>query len=48
MASYQISPRCIMVHESAGIDSISQIQNITLALSQRPAFSHYLRWKYPI
>ncbi len=47
MASYQISPRCIMVHESAGIDSISQIKNITLALSQRPAFSHYLRWKYP-
>ena len=47
MASYQISPRCIMVHESAGIDSISQIKNMTLALSQRPAFSHYLRWKYP-
>ena len=47
MASYQISPRCIMVHESSGIDSISQIKNITLALSQRPAFSHYLRWKYP-
>ena len=47
MASYQISPRCIMVHQSAGIDSISQIKNITLALSQRPAFSHYLRWKYP-
>ena len=47
MASYQISPRCIMVHESAGIDSIAQIKNMTLALSQRPAFSHYLRWKYP-
>lgn len=47
MASYQISPRCIMVHESAGIDSIAQIENITLAMSQRPAFSHYLRWKYP-
>ena len=47
MASYQISPRCIMVHASSGIDSIAQIKNITLALSQRPAFSHYLRWKYP-
>lgn len=47
MASYQISPHCIMVHQSAGIDSISQIKNITLALAQRPAFSHYLRWKYP-
>ena len=47
MASYQISPHCIMVHQSADIDSISQIKNITLALAQRPAFSHYLRWKYP-
>ena len=47
MASYQINPHCIIVHESSGIDSISQIKNITLALSQRPAFSHYLRWKYP-
>ncbi len=47
MASYQINPRCIMVHARSGIDSIAQIKNMTLALSQRPAFSHYLRWKYP-
>ncbi len=48
MAPYQINPRCIMVHESSGIEHIEQIRNITLAMSQRPAFSHYLRWKYPL
>lgn len=47
MAPYQINPRCIMVHASSGIDSIAAIANLTLAMSNRPAFSHYLRWKYP-
>jgi NitT/TauT family transport system substrate-binding protein len=46
MAPYQINPRCIVVHESSGIHSIEQLSNLTLALSQRPAFSHFLRWKY--
>ena len=48
MAPYQVNPRCIMVHESSDIKHIDQISNITLAMSQRPAFSHYLRWKYPL
>ncbi len=48
MAPYQINPRCIMVHADSGIEHIDQIENITLAMSQRPAFSHYLRWKYPL
>ena len=47
MAPYQVNPRCIMVHRGSGIDDISQIEDMTLAMSQRPAFSHYLRWKYP-
>ena len=47
MASYQVNPRCIMVHRNSGIDDISRIEEMTLAMSQRPAFSHYLRWKYP-
>lgn len=46
MAPYQVNPRCIVVHESSGIESIEQLANLTLALSQRPAFSHFLRWKY--
>ncbi len=48
MAPYQINPRCIMVHANSGIHSIADIKNITLALSQRPAFSHYLRHKYAL
>ncbi|NKB71887.1 MAG: myristoyl transferase [Candidatus Latescibacteria bacterium] len=47
MAPYQISPRVIMVHESSGIENIADIRDITLSLSARPAFSHYLRKKYP-
>lgn len=47
MASYQVNPRCIMVHRASGIEEIGQIEGITLAMSQRPAYSHYLRWKYP-
>jgi NitT/TauT family transport system substrate-binding protein len=47
MAPYQVNPRCIMVHASSGIENIADIANITLAMSQRPAFAHYLRWKYP-
>ncbi len=45
-APYQINPRCIVVHEHSGIQQISDIENLTLALSQRPAFSHYLRHRY--
>ena len=48
MAPYQINPRCIMVHEKSGIEAIGDLSNLTLAMSQRPAFSHYLRWKYPL
>ena len=48
MAPYQINPRCIMVHAEAGISQIEDIRNITLALSQRPAFSHYLRKKFDL
>jgi NitT/TauT family transport system substrate-binding protein len=47
MAPYQVNPRCIMVHAESGIDRIEDIRNMTLALSQRPAFSHYLRKIYP-
>ena len=46
MAPYQTNPRCIMVHAESGIASIAEIANLTLALSQRPAFSHFLRHRY--
>lgn len=47
MAPYQINPRCIMVHASTGLARIEDLADLTLALSQGPAFSHYLRWRYP-
>ena len=45
-APYQINPRCLVVHESTGITAIEEITDLTLALSQRPAFSHYLRYRF--
>jgi len=47
MAPCQINPRCIMVHASSGIHRIEGLAEVALALSQRPALSHYLRWRYP-
>jgi NitT/TauT family transport system substrate-binding protein len=46
-APYQINPRCLVVHESSGITAIEEIADVTLALSQRPAFSHFLRHRFP-
>ncbi len=43
MAPLQHSPRCIIVHQESGIESLDQLQNITLAMSDAPAFSHFLR-----
>ena len=43
MAPLQHSPRCIIVHQESGIDSLDQLQNMTLAMSDAPAFSHFLR-----
>lgn len=45
MAAMQKSPRCIMVHESSGIRSLKQIRNMTLAMSTKAAFSHFMRKK---
>ena len=45
-APYQTNPRCIVVHESTGILLVEDLADVTLALSQRPAFSHYLRKRF--
>lgn len=47
-APYQVNPRCIVVHESTGFTSVEQLTDVTLALSQRPAFSQYLRHRFPL
>lgn len=48
MAPIDVNPRCIMVRAESGVKSIAEIENMTLAMSSRPAFSHWLKWKYPL
>jgi NitT/TauT family transport system substrate-binding protein len=48
MAPLQISPRCLIVHESSGIREFSQLKDMTLAISTTQAFSFYLRSKVPL
>jgi NitT/TauT family transport system substrate-binding protein len=48
MAPLQTSPRCLIVHEASGIRDFSQLKNMTLAMSNTQAFSHYLQHKVPL
>ena len=48
MAPLQISPRCLIVHESSGISGFDQLRNMTIAMSASNAFSHFLRHKLPL
>lgn len=48
MAPLQNSPRCLIVHESSGIESFDDLKNMTIAMSASNAFSHYLRYKLPL
>lgn len=45
-APIQTNPRCIMVHRASGIEKIEDISDMTLAMSARPSFSHWLKAKY--
>lgn len=47
-AAMQNSPRCIMVHESSGIESLDQLTNVTLALGDGKAFAEYLKREIPL
>lgn len=46
-APIQDNPRCLMFRKETGIQSFEDIKNITLAMSARPSFSHFLKSKYP-
>jgi len=48
MAPLQISPRCLIVHESSKIRDFRDLKNMTLAMSPSNAFTHYLRKKLPL
>ncbi len=47
MAPLQISPRCLIVHEKSGIKKFDDIHDMTVAMSNTSAFSHFLRKKFP-
>jgi NitT/TauT family transport system substrate-binding protein len=48
MAPIQTSPRCIMVHQSAGIRNFDDLKNMTIAMSPAAAFAQYMRYKLPL
>jgi NitT/TauT family transport system substrate-binding protein len=48
MAPLQISPRCLIVHESSGIRDFYDLKNMTIAMSNSNAFSQFLRYKLPL
>ena len=47
-AAMQNSPRCIMVHEASGIDSLEGLHDLTLALGDGKAFAEYLKRNVPL
>ncbi len=48
MAPLQTSPRCLIVHEAAGIRGFDDLKDMTLAMSNSQAFSFFLRKKLPL
>lgn len=48
MAPMQVSPRCILVHEESGFESLADLRDVTLAISPRLAFSTYMRANFPL
>lgn len=47
-APLQHSPRCIMVHESSGIDSLHELKNVELAISEARPFALWMKHKLPL
>ena len=45
-AAMQSSPRCILVHREAGIESLEKLHDVTLALGAGKAFAEYLQKSY--
>jgi NitT/TauT family transport system substrate-binding protein len=48
MAPLQVSPRCIMVHAGQGFRSLSDLNDMTLAMSPKDAFAEFVRKHYPL
>ena len=47
-APLQHSPRCIMVHESSGIESLKELSNVELAISESRPFALWMKKKLPL
>lgn len=47
-APLQQSPRCIMVHDSSGIETLSQLKNVDLAISDSRPFALWMKKKLPL
>ena len=47
-APLQDSPRCIMVHEKSGIQSFTELRDLTLAMGEGKGFAEYLKTKVPL
>jgi NitT/TauT family transport system substrate-binding protein len=48
LASMQDSPRCIMVHQEAGIQSLRNLRDVTLAVGAGQAFAMFLQQQVPL
>ncbi|MCA9263307.1 MAG: ABC transporter substrate-binding protein [Planctomycetales bacterium] len=47
-AALQNSPRCVMVRESSGIETLDQLHDLTLALGEGKAFAEFLKSHVPL
>lgn len=47
-APLQMSPRCIMVHEASGFQSLKDLSNVELAISDSRPFALWMKHKLPL
>jgi len=48
MTPLQISPRCIIVHEESGFETLSDIKDTTISMSETNAFATFIKENYPL
>ncbi len=48
IAPLQTSPRCIMVHEASGIESLQELANVELAISESRPFALWMKKQLPL
>lgn len=48
MAPIQVSPRCIMVHDGEGFNSLADLNDMTLAVNPKDAFAEFMKRNFPL